>query len=644
MSKSETVEIVLASQSPRRRELMARVTPEFRVFPVDVDESAVPESDPVKFAVAASVLKAKAAAESFPEAIVIGADTVVALRGRILGKPRDRAEARAMLESLSGQRHRVITGLAFYRRNVDRLLAGYDLTYVTFRRLTEAMIDGYLDQGDFLDKAGAYAVQDVGDAFVARIKGDYNNVVGFPVKKVAAMLARFRAEPLTVEVEDVDFPGNDGVARKGGRTILIPGAVLGEVLTVQVVGESRGRDKAEVIRIEKPSPFRVEPACPHFGICGGCLYQSTAYPEQLKIKGRALERELAAAGVVTPGTTPVRPVEPSPAVYGYRNKMEFGFGENWGGLVLGLRERNPRFRKGQSRTFPVERCPIFGAEVEAVFPVVMDFARSRGLRAHNTVSGQGELRHLVLRAGRRTGELMVLLVTTGAGTDLGPLAERLAAEVPGLRSFYHIVNKGVSDLVTFDNITRLSGGPWIEERLAAGRFRIGPATFFQTNSDAAEHLYAKIPDLAGLSGRERVLGLYCGSGAIELSIAPAAADVLGVDSLPENIAAAEENRVENGIANVRFMTGTVEDILRDPPAERPDVLILDPPRPGLSPKAMKNVLGLGVPKVVYVSCNPASLVRDLGHFIAHRYTVEEIAPFDFFPHTPHLETVAVLVK
>ncbi len=638
------MEIVLASQSPRRRELMARVTPEFRVFPVDVDESSVPETDPVKFAGAAAVLKAKTAAASFPEAIVIGADTVVALRGRILGKPRDRAEARAMLESLSGQRHRVITGLAFYRQDADRLLAGYDLTYVTFRRLTDEMIDGYLDQNDFLDKAGAYAVQDVGDAFVARIKGDYNNVVGFPVKKVASMLARFKAEPLTVEVADVDFPGNDGLAHRSGRTVLIPGAVVGEVLTVQVVGESRGRDKAEVIRVERPSPFRVEPACPHFGVCGGCLYQSTAYPEQLAVKRRALERELTAAGVVTPETPPVRPVEPSPSVYGYRNKMEFGFGENWGGLVLGLRERNPRFRKGQSRTFAVERCPIFGAEVEAVFPDVMEFARAQGLRAFNTVSGQGELRHLVLRAGRRTGELMVLLVSSGAETDFGPLAARLAAEVPGLRSFYHVVNKGVSDFVDFADTRLLAGRPWIEERLAGRRFRIRPETFFQTNTEAAELLYGRIPELAGLSGRERVLGLYCGSGAIELSIAGAASEVTGIDALAANITAAEENRAENGIANARFAAGTVEDLLKDPPADRPDVLILDPPRPGLSPRAMKNVLGLRVPKVVYVSCNPASLARDLGQFISHRYEVKELAPFDFFPHTPHLETVAILCR
>src|SRR5512143_725149 len=187
------MEIVLASASPRRRELMARVVPDFRVHPTDVDETAIPEKDPLAFAIKAAALKAKAAAEVFPEAVVLGADTVVALGLRTLGKPKDREDARAMLRALSGRRHRVITGLAFYAKAEARLLTGYDLTYVTFRELTDAMIDGYLDQGTFLDKAGAYAVQEIGDAFVARMKGDYDNVVGFPVEKVRRLLARFLA-------------------------------------------------------------------------------------------------------------------------------------------------------------------------------------------------------------------------------------------------------------------------------------------------------------------------------------------------------------------------------------------------------------------------------------------------------------------
>src|SRR5512137_1107676 len=217
------MDIVLASASPRRRELMARIAPEFQVYPTDVDESTVTAKDPLEFAITAATLKARTAAERFPEAVVIGADTVVALGLRILGKPADKEDARAMLRTLSGRRHRVITGLAFYTKSDGRLLTGYDLTYVTFRGLTDEMIDGYLDQGTFLDKAGAYAVQEVGDAFVARMKGDYDNVVGFPVEKVKRMLARFLEPAFTVTVEDIDFPGSEGRAEAGGRKFLVPG-------------------------------------------------------------------------------------------------------------------------------------------------------------------------------------------------------------------------------------------------------------------------------------------------------------------------------------------------------------------------------------------------------------------------------------
>jgi 23S rRNA (uracil1939-C5)-methyltransferase len=639
------MEIVLASGSPRRRELMARVTPEFRVYPVNVDESSVVEKDPLKFAVAAAVLKARAAAEAFPAAIVIGADTVVALGGRILGKPHGRDSARAMLRLLSGRRHRVITGLAFYRKDADRLLTGSGLTYITFRELSDEMIERYLDQGDFRDKAGAYAVQDVGDAFVGRMKGDYTNVVGFPVKKVAAMLARFEAGTLTVAVEDINFPGPDGVAREAGRTVLITDGVPGETLTVQVVGEGRGFLRAEAVRLEKPSPARVAPRCPHFGECGGCLFQHLDYTMQLELKGCHLQRTLEAAGIPANCLPELGPVTPSPDLYGYRNKMEFAFAERWEGLVLGLRERAKPGHRSSGRTVAVSECPIFDPAVEPLFPVILGFAGEKGLASYSARTGFGVLRHLVLRRGRRTGELMTVLVTGPAGgVDFGDLAERLAATVPWLSSFYHVVNSRPSDAVVFEDTQLLWGAPSIEERLGGLTFRITPQAFFQTNTAAAELLYQAISERAGLNASRRVLGLYCGSGTIELSLARGVRWAAGVDSLPENIRTAQENQAANGILNAEFLLGAVEGVLKNPPSEPPDVLVLDPPRPGLTPKAVRSVLALDVPRVAYVSCNPESLARDLREFLAAGYRIEVIVPFDFFPHTPHLETLAILSK
>ncbi|MBE0713928.1 MAG: septum formation protein Maf [Candidatus Aminicenantes bacterium] len=201
MERTPMEEIVLASASPRRRELMARVAPEFRVFPTDVEESSVAEKDPLEYAIAAAVLKAKTAAASFPEAIVIGADTVVALGLRILGKPSSRESAQAMLRALSGRRHRVMTGLAFYNKAEARLLTGYDLTYVTFRELTAEMIEGYLDQESYLDKAGAYAVQGMGAFFIREIRGSYTNVMGLPLSEVVDALRGLSAIAFSGEVQ-----------------------------------------------------------------------------------------------------------------------------------------------------------------------------------------------------------------------------------------------------------------------------------------------------------------------------------------------------------------------------------------------------------------------------------------------------------
>ena len=644
MEKEQRVDIVLASASPRRRELMARVTPEFRVFAVDVDESSVPEKDPLEFAIAAAVLKAKTAAETFPEAIVIGADTVVALGLRILGKPSDRESAREMLRSLSGRRHRVMTGLAFYRQAEERLLTGYDLTYVTFRELTAEMIEGYLNQNSYLDKAGAYAVQEVGDAFVARLTGDYDNVVGYPVEKVRRLLALFKAPPLTVEVEDIDFPGNSGKAVAGGRKLLIPGAVTGETVRVQVVGERGAARIAEVIRVASPSNRRAEPRCPHFGTCGGCLFQNIDYGTQLELKERHLRRTLEEAGLADAAAA-VKPITPSPDLYGYRNKMEFGFGEMWGRLVLGLREKVTASRQTHRRTLSVETCPIFSPVVERVFPAVLDFVRERGLGAFDIVSGKGHLRHIILRQAKRTGELMVILVTAELpDTSIAGLPERLAAAAPELRSFIHVTTARNSDVVEFERTRLVSGVPFIEERLAGLSFRIYPPSFFQTNTAGAELLYRRILEGASLSPASRVLGLYCGSGAIELALAGAVRKVTGVDSSPANIANAMENALINRVDNAEFVPGTVESLLSTPLREPADVVIVDPPRVGLTGKALRRVLALDVPAVVYVSCNPASLARDLRTFLDAGYRIGSLSPFDLFPHTPHLETLAILGK
>jgi 23S rRNA (uracil-5-)-methyltransferase RumA len=340
-----------------------------------------------------------------------------------------------------------------------------------------------------------------------------------------------------------------------------------------------------------------------------------------------------------------RPIAGSPDLYAYRNKMEFAFGEKHGALALGLREKVTASRQTYRRTLPIGECPIFGPAVERVFPVLVEFARENRLEGFEPATREGHLRHLVLRHAKRTGELMAILVTAElAKIDLEALAWRLAEAVPELRSFAHAVNYRGSDLGEFDRTSLVAGVPFIEERLAGLSFRVYPPSFFQTNTAGAELLYRRIREEAYLTRESRILGLYCGSGAIELSLAGEAGRVTGIDSSAANVANAVENALINRIDNAAFVPGTVEALLAEPRREPADIVIVDPPRVGLTAKALRRTAALGAPTVVYVSCNPRSLARDLRGFVEAGYRIASLCPFDFFPHTPHLETLAVLVR
>jgi len=640
------VNIVLASRSPRRRELMARAAPEFEVCVPDADESSIGETDPVLFAVAAAVLKARSAAASRPGALVIGADTVVAVAGRILGKPRNREDARAMLTLLSGRKHRVISGVALYKQDEDKLLTGYEISHVTFRRLTEEMIAEYLDRNDYADKAGSYAVQDVGDAFVASLQGDYDNVVGFPVKRVRRLLERFRAPDVEAVVEDVALPNDWGVARSGGRILFVPGAVPGDRLLLRAVKEESRFGYAETVRVLEPSPHRTEPACPHFGPCGGCMLQNLRYEKQLEIKERSLYETLRRIGGLAPGEEARSAIAPSPDLFRYRNKMEFSFGLEDGRPVLGLRERGSPLGPKRWRTTPLGRCEIFSPAAGALIPVFLEFAREGGHTVFDRRTGRGFLRNVVLREGKRSGQVMAVLVTTGERElrdgVLQDLARRAMEAHPPLRSVFWGVNNSRADVVQYERLVLAAGEPFLEEKLGGMIYRVYPETFFQPNPAAAEALYDRLAVETGLSSEKSVLGLYCGAGTLEIFLSRRAGRVTGVDSAAANIAAAEENRALNAAANCRFLEGTVESLLKEPPEEAPDVLVLDPPRSGLSDKALRRVLAIGAPRTAYVSCGPSTLARDLKSFLAGGYRLERIAPFDFFPHTAHLETLAVL--
>jgi 23S rRNA (uracil-5-)-methyltransferase RumA/MAF protein len=639
------MDIILASQSPRRQELLKKIVPLFRVVPSGLNEEQFREKDPLRFALRAAEAKAREVADKNPSSLVIAADTVVNLSDEVLGKPKDRAQAEGMLHKLSGQRHRVITAVALYEKDREILLTGYEISYVTFKILSDDDIKLYLESSEYLDKAGSYAVQEVGDAFVERLEGDYENVVGFPVARVKKLLDDFQCTGEVVSIIDLALPHDWGVGKTDGLVTFVPGAVVGDRVRVVVSKAKKRLRYGKIVGFEARSPFRVEPKCPHFGACGGCAFQNLAYSKQLELKESYLLRTLQKIGRLSLDDVEREPIAPSPNEYYYRSKMEYAFGGEEGDIFLGLRERASPIERYRKKTVALRTCPIFSRTVEKIFPVLLDFAGQSGLTAYDPMARTGYLRNLVLREAKNTDEILAVLVTKGGKRlDLEDTVRKLEQQVPQVKSFWWVENERVSDLVDFAGKVRIGGAPFIEERLGELRFRIYPETFFQPNPRGAEVLYGRIAAEVRALGARSVLGLYCGSGSIELSVSSAAGEVVGIDSESTNIAAAKENAALNDIRDCRFIEGRVERVLREETFAGFDLLVLDPPRAGISPKGLKHIIGLNIPNIVYVSCNPAAFARDLGLLGEKGYRLRKLGCYDFFPHTPHLESLGILAR
>jgi 23S rRNA (uracil1939-C5)-methyltransferase len=639
------LDIILASRSPRRQELFKKIVSRFRVVPSDVDEKHFQEHDPIRFALQAATAKAKDVAEKFPRALVLGADTLVCLGKEILGKPQDRLDARQMLKKLSGQRHRVITAVAVYKKDENRLLADFEISHVRFKPLSEEEIETYLDTSEFADKAGGYAIQEVGDAFVEKLEGDYDNVVGLPVKRVKKLLAEFLSPGHVVTITDIAFPHDWGVATIDKVVTFVPGAIVGDKVTIRVARKKKKHVFGRMVKLDSPSAYRVEPRCPHFTECGGCAFQDLAYSKQLELKENYLLRTLRTIGKIETAGLEKEPIIPSQDIYFYRNKMEFAFGGEGRDIFLGLRRRTSPLDRGERSTVELKKCLIFSPAAEEIFPLAAGFAKETGLPAYEPARREGYFRNLVLREGKTGAGILAVLVTkSGRQPAVWRLAERLERQIPQLKSFWWVETDRVSDVVDFTTKKKISGQEFIEETLGGFRFRIYPESFFQPNPKAAEILYSKIAAEAKARGSRKVLGLYCGPGSIEIFLSRTADEVIGIDSEPMNIASARENARTNGIRNCRFIEGRVERVLKEDDFRFFDLVVLDPPRAGISNKGLKHILALNIPVVIYVSCNPAALARDLSLFVQQSYRLQKLWCLDFFPHTPHLESLALLVK
>jgi 23S rRNA (uracil1939-C5)-methyltransferase len=635
--------IILASGSPRRKELLKKITSSFTVVSSGVDENSLPKNNPKKFAKDAATLKCRKVSEKFPDALVIAADTIVILKDKILGKPANHQEAYEMLKLLSGKTHQVITGLALMKQDEDKVFNDLEVTKVTFKKLNDELIDEYLSKGSFFDKAGSYAIQDVGDKFIKEVDGDYHNVVGLPVKLLANLMSSFFSRYQQVKITGMALPDCFGVAREKERVFFVPETLIGDTVRVQIGRSDKNLDYCQKLLIEEPSKYRVDPVCRHFGVCGGCQIQDLDYKQQLEIKKDYLKETLRRmAGVKLPEKD--LSFKSSPQQYYFRNKMEYVFGYD-GTVILGLRRRSSVFEKYQHYTIAVEECPIFSKEVNELFPLVWEFNKKHRMKAYNPGQKNGDLKQLIIRESKLNGDQMITIVTRPGDF---PLVQELAYEItsafPKVKSFYWGTSSKDNDAAEFDDLRHLDGEKYIIEQCLGRDFQIYPGGFFQTNTKAAEVLYKEVIKLADLGGKEKVIGLYCGSGVMEILLADHCKQVIGIDSSYHSIENAKENAKLNKISNIFFEAGRVEDIIGSSLIRQADLLVVDPPRAGLSREGLSAICSLSCKRLIYVSCHPATLARDVKALGEHGWKVKKVSGVDMFPQIGHLEAIALLER
>jgi 23S rRNA (uracil1939-C5)-methyltransferase len=447
-----------------------------------------------------------------------------------------------------------------------------------------------------------------------------------------------RDQELELSIESLAFGGN-GVARLDGFVVFVRRGLPGDTVKARVTKVQRRHAEAVATEIVTPGPVRVEAPCQHYPECGGCRFQDLAYDTQVATKHQWVADSLQRiAGL---DDAPLEPIVPAASQFHYRNKMEYSFTQLEDGPTLGLHKAGR-----WDEVLEIQKCWLTSDAGNAIRNTMSEWAREEKLTAYDQETHEGYLRHLMIREGRNTGQALVQLVTNrGERFDRERLIEVLTA-IPEVKSIHWSINEGVSE--TTELPTELIWGEdAIEEEIGGLRFRVRPNAFLQTNTEMAEQLYAIAREFAGLTGTETVYDLYCGIGTIGLSMAKDAMTVWGIEISEESVACAIENQELNAIGNTAFFAGNVGEVLADlrTRAGDPDVVVVDPPRAGLAGKALKRLGEIAAPRIVYVSCNPTTLAGDLKRLSDdYGYRLVRARPVDMFPHTPHVECVALLER
>jgi 23S rRNA (uracil1939-C5)-methyltransferase len=456
---------------------------------------------------------------------------------------------------------------------------------------------------------------------------------------VALMSRPKRGDTLSLTIDDLAF-GGEGVGRADGYVVFVRGGVPGDRLRVRMV-ESRARfGRAVIESVEQPSVDRVDPPCPYVGRCGGCRLQHVAYSAQLAFKQRQVASCLERLGGL--GQFELRPIVPAPELFGYRNKMEFTIATIAGAPAIGLHEAD-RY----DAVLDIERCLLQSDGLNALLDEARRDVLERRLPIYDPASGEGLLRFLMLREGRRTGEVMANVVVTAPAIDvLAPLAARLRARVPRTVSVMANVNAKKASVAVGTEEHLLAGRDHINESLGGLTFQVSANSFFQTNSAQAERLFGIVIEACELRGHETVIDLYSGTGAISLLLARRCRRVFGIEVVAAAVEDAVRNARANSIDTCTFLSGEVRHHLPEliRAGVEAEVVVADPPRAGFHPKALRALATLGPSRIVYVSCNPSTLARDVGDLTRVGYRLEWVQPVDMFPHTPHIEAVARLTR
>ncbi len=463
---------------------------------------------------------------------------------------------------------------------------------------------------------------------------------------------RKKKEPVilqNIEIESIAAEGN-ALAHVEGKVLFVPWCIPGDIVDVRVTKKKSAYMEGVMQRIVTPSPLRLEPFCEHYTVCGGCKWQPLPYDLQLKYKQQQVEDQLKRIGkLVLP---PIEPILGSEKTVEYRNKLEFTFsnkrwilsGEGAEGLSdvekLGLGFHISGFF---DKVLDIKKCHLQASPSNEIRLWIKQYAIDNGLSFFDLREQTGLLRNLVIRTAS-TGEVMVIVVFACESEHITELMEELKNAFPQINSLYYIVNTKRNDSISDQTPILFSGSDAIYEQMEDLKFKIGPKSFYQTNSLQAYRLYSVVREFADLKGNEIVYDLYTGTGTIGLFLSDNAAKVVGIEYVPEAIEDAKVNASNNGRANAFFFAGDMKDMLTGDFINengKPDVVILDPPRAGIHPSVAEVLLQAEAPRMVYVSCNPATQARDLA-LLQEKYEITRVRPVDMFPHTHHVENVVAL--